>query len=127
MMSPADHIAQLECVVRDQITEIDRLRAVIDQRDAEIGALVDWIASDEGALGALRAVYVDPRSSPATKVKAASAAIGFEIARPPSASIVGTFSLYEALERPQKPITIEHESSLASDRAGEALTGPEEP
>jgi hypothetical protein len=111
MMSPADQIVQLEYVVREQMAEIDRLRGEVDK-------LVDWIAGDQDALSALRAIYADPRSSPTNKVKAASAAIGFERAKPPSATIVANFSLYDALERPK---TIEHQASLASDHGGEAI------
>jgi hypothetical protein len=124
MLSPAAYIAQLEGVVREQMAEIDQLRATIGRKDAELDALVGWIASDEGALSALKAVYADPRQHTTNKVKAASAAIGYEMAKPRSAAIVANFNLYEALER--KPVTtIEHEAPLASDRGGEALTGPE--
>jgi hypothetical protein len=91
MMSPADQIAELEYVIREQMGEIDRLRAVIDQRDAEIAAMVDWIAGDQDALSALRAAYVDPRSSPANKIKAAASAIAFERSKPASVSVVVDF------------------------------------
>jgi hypothetical protein len=126
MMSPADYIAQLECVVREQMAEMDQLRATISRKDAELDTLVDWIRGDAGALEALQAVYADPRQSPANVIKSASAAVAYERAKPPSAAIVANFNLYEALERP-KPMTIEHQGSLASDRGGEALTGPDEP
>jgi hypothetical protein len=91
MMSPADHIAQLECVVRDQMREIDELRAAIGRKDAELDVLVAWIAGDADALGALQAVYADPRSSPANKVKAAIGAIAFERSKPASVSVVVDF------------------------------------
>jgi hypothetical protein len=123
MQSPADYIRQLETVVREQMAEIDQLRATICQKDAELDGVIDWIRGDAGALEALQAIYADPRQSPANVIKSASAAINFERSRPPSAAIVANLDLYAALER--KPMTIEHEAPLASDRAGEALTGPE--
>ena len=91
MMSPADYIAQLECVVREQMTEIDQLRAAISRKDQELDALVAWIAGDADAHSALRAIYADPRSSPANKIKAAIGSIGYEIAKPASVSVVVDF------------------------------------
>src|SRR6516225_1302079 len=84
MMSPADYIAQLECVVREQMAEIDQLRAAIGQKDRELDGLISWIAGDADALGALQSVYADPRSSPAIKTKAAIGAIAFERSKPAS-------------------------------------------
>ena len=91
MMSPADYIAQLESVVREQMAEIDQLRAAIGQKDQELDVLVAWIASDADALGALRSVYADPRSSPANKIKTAASAIAFERSKPASVSVVVDF------------------------------------
>jgi hypothetical protein len=91
MMSPADHIAQLECVVRDQMAEIDQLRAAIGQKDQELDAVVAWIAGDEDALGTLRSVYVDPRTSVPNKVKAASSALPFERSKPASVTVIVDF------------------------------------
>jgi hypothetical protein len=91
MMSPADYIAQLESVVREQMAEIDQLRAAIGQKDAELDGLIAWIATDADALGALQSVYADPRSSPAIKTKAAIGAIAFERSKPASVSVVVDF------------------------------------
>src|SRR6516165_9604417 len=91
MMSPADYIAQLESVVREQMAEIDQLRAAIGQKDQELDSLITWIAGDADALGALQAVYADPRSSPANKIKAAASAIAFERSKPASVSVVVDF------------------------------------
>src|SRR5215831_2544821 len=91
MMSPADHIAQLEYALREQMGEIDRLRAIIDQKDVELDAVISWIAGDEDALGVLRSVYVDPRTSVPNKVKAASSALPFERSKPASAVIIADF------------------------------------
>jgi hypothetical protein len=84
MMSPADHIAQLESVVREQMAEIDQLRAEVD-------ALVDWIAGEKDALSALQAAYVDPRSTPTNKIRAASSAIAYERSKPASVTIIADF------------------------------------
>jgi hypothetical protein len=91
MMSPADYIAQLEGVVREQMAEIDQLRVAIGQKDQELDVLISWIAGDAGALEVLQSVYADPRSSPANKVKAAIGAIAFERSKPASVSVVVDF------------------------------------
>jgi hypothetical protein len=91
MMSPADYIAQLESVVREQMTEIDQLRAAIVQKDQDLDGLIAWIATDADALGALQSVYADPRTSVPNKVKAASSALPFERSKPASVSVVVDF------------------------------------
>src|SRR6516165_5358069 len=77
MTSPADQFAQLEYVIREQMAEIDQLRAEVD-------GLVDWIAGEKDALSALQAVYVDPRSTPTNRIRAASSAIPYERSKPAS-------------------------------------------
>jgi hypothetical protein len=80
----SDDYAQYREVARLQYEEIEKLRAVIKQKDVELDVLVGWIAGDAGALEALQSVYADPRTSTANKVKAATSAIGFEISKPAS-------------------------------------------
>jgi hypothetical protein len=84
MTSSADQIAQLEYVIREQMREIDQLRT-------EIGALVDWIAGEKDALSALQAAYVDPRSTPTNKIRAASSAIAYERSKPASVTVIADF------------------------------------
>ena len=84
MTSPADQIAQLEYVIREQMAEIDQLRAEVD-------ALVDWIAGEKDALSALQAAYVDPRSTPTNKIRAAASAIAYERSKPASVTVVVDF------------------------------------
>src|SRR6516165_7587854 len=91
MTAPADYIVQLEQVVREQMAEIDQLRATISQKDQELDGLIAWIATDADALGALQSVYADPRASVANKVKAAIGAIAFERSKPASVSVVVDF------------------------------------
>jgi hypothetical protein len=89
MLSPADHIAQLEYVVREQMTEIDRLRAEVHQLRTENQRLLDWIMGDgPDALTALQKVYSNPRTDDAGVVRAATAALPFERAKPASVSVV---------------------------------------
>jgi hypothetical protein len=76
-MTPADQIAQLEYVIREQMAEIDQLRA-------EVAGLVDWIAGEKDALSTLQAAYVDPRSTPTNKIRAAASAIAYERSKPAS-------------------------------------------
>jgi hypothetical protein len=131
MMSPADHIAQLEYALREQMTVIDELRATVDQRNAEIAELVAWIATDADALGTLRSVYVDPRTSVPNKVKAAASALPFERTRPASVNIVVDFReqvkaarLHTIEQRRLEWGRAESQPQLGSDHGGDAL-GPE--
>ena len=79
-----DKIAQLEYVIREQMAEIDQLRAEVD-------ALVDWIAGEKDALSALQAAYVDPRSTPTNKIRAAASAIAYERSKPASVTVIADF------------------------------------
>ena len=127
MTAPADYIAQLEQVVREQMTEIDQLRATIREKDVELDGLVAWIAGDADALAALQALYVDPRSSPAIKAKAAIGAIAFERSKPASVSVIVDF---KSRVRDARMHTIElrrsewAQAQLGGDHEGEAL-GPD--
>ena len=78
-------------VARLQYEEIERLRAQIREKDAELDVLVAWIAGDADAHAALCSVYADPRSSPANKIKTAASAIAFERSKPASVSVVVDF------------------------------------
>jgi|SRR6516165_1854359 hypothetical protein len=78
-------------VARLQYAEIERLRAALKQRDAELDGLVGWIAGDQDALSALQAVYADPRMNPANRIKAAASALPFERSKPASVSVVVDF------------------------------------
>ena len=115
MLSPADYIAQLESVVREQMATMDQLRATIGQKDAELDGVIDWIRGDAGALEALQAIYVDPRQSPANVIKSASAAINFERSRPPSAALIGSFKLSDYFQARREPRVIEHDESESID------------
>jgi len=132
MTSSADQIAQLEYVIREQMREIDQLRA-------EIGALVDWIAGEKDALSALQAAYVDPRSTPTNKIRAASSAIAYERSKPASVSVIVDFKsrVHDARMQTvelrkqewtrQEPLDLDAPTPptiLGGDREGEAL-GPD--
>jgi hypothetical protein len=94
MSSSADQIAQLEYVIREQMAEIEQLRAEVD-------GLVDWIAGGNDALSALQAAYVDPRSTPTNKIRAASSAIAYERSKPASVAVVVDFKarVHDARQR----------------------------
>ena len=139
MTSLVDQIAQLEHALREQMGEIDRLRAIIDQKDVELDAVVAWIACDEDALGTLRSVYVDPRTSVPNKVKAASSALPFERSKPASITIIADFKervrntrlhtveLRKAEWARQEPLDLDAPTPptiLGGDHEGEAL-GPD--
>jgi hypothetical protein len=127
MTSPADRIAQLEYVIREQMAEIDQLRAEVD-------GLVDWIAGEKDALSALQAAYVDPRSTPTNKIRAAASAIAYERSKPASvvvqvdfaqqvkAARLHTLELRKAEWARQEQLDLP--PALGNDHEGEAL-GPE--
>ena len=127
-----DKIAQLEYVVREQMAEIDQLRA-------EVAALVDWIAGEKDALSALQAAYVDPRSTPTNKIRAASSAIAYERSKPASVVVqidfksrvrdarMQTLELRKQEWTRQEPLDLDAPAPptiLGGDHEGEAL-GPE--
>jgi hypothetical protein len=81
---PANQVARLEYVVREQMAEIDRLRA-------EVSTLVDWVMGDRDALTALQAIYNNATTSETNRVKAAAAAIGYERPKPAASLVVVDF------------------------------------
>ena len=103
MMSPADRIIELEHVVRQLMAETDRLQA-------EVAELVSWIQEGDGALGVLQALYASPRSTEATKLKAAIGAIGFEIARPAQVSVIVDFKAQVRAAREKANATLKAEA-----------------
>ena len=139
----SDDCEQYREIARLQYEEIERLRALIKQRDTELDVLVGWIAGDQDALSALQAVYADPRSSPANKIKAAASAIAFERSKPASVTVVVDFKekvrniRLRTLElqkaewaaqdaQPKLPLDLDAPASptvLGGDQEGEAL-GP---
>jgi hypothetical protein len=87
----SDDYEQYREVARLQYEEIERLRALINQRDTELDVLVGWIAGDQDALSALQAVYADPRTSVPNKIKASIGALPFERSKPASITVVADF------------------------------------
>ena len=127
-----DKIAQLEYVIREQMREIDQLRAEVD-------GLVDWIAGGQDALSALQAAYVDPRSTPTNKIRAAASAIAYERSKPASVVVqidfksrvrdarMQTVELRKQEWTRQEPLDLDAPTPptiLGGDREGEAL-GPD--
>jgi hypothetical protein len=138
-MKSRDYESEYQEVARLQYGEIERLRAMVKQRDAEIAAMVDWIASDQDALSALRAAYIDPRSRAGDKIRAAASALPFERSKPASvvvqidfrervkASRLHTVELRKAEWARQEPLDLDAPTPatiLGGDREGEAL-GPD--
>jgi hypothetical protein len=107
-MTADSQIAELASLVRDQMREIDRLRCVAVQAERaraenvrlkdEIDALIGWIGGDGDALACLQQIYANPRTTEASKIRAASAALPFEKAKP-AATVNNVFRLYDYLER----------------------------
>jgi hypothetical protein len=108
-MTADSQIAELASLVRDQMREIDRLRTVAVQAERaraenvrlkdEIDALIAWIGGDGDALACLQQIYANPRTTEASKIRAASAALPFEKAKPAATvNNVVTRSLFDTLE-----------------------------
>jgi hypothetical protein len=104
-ITPDPQIARLEYTVREQ-------RALMDQMQAEIDRLVDWIMGDKDALTCLQAVYNSPEESAGNKVRAAAAAIGYE--RPKMATSLVVVDFRERVRQARlraplvEPKVIEH-------------------
>jgi hypothetical protein len=107
-MTADSQIAELASLVRDQMREIDRLRTVAVQAERaraenvrlkdEIDALIGWIGGDGDALACLQQIYANPRTTEASKIWAASAALPFEKAKP-AATVNNIHTLFDTLER----------------------------
>ena len=102
--SPQQKLDRFECVIRLQMTEIDKLRDEIKQ-------LVEWINGDRDALSCLQFIYNDPNASDANRVKAAAAAIGFERPKMTVSVRVGPAVLADRLDQARvvNPKLIEHD------------------
>jgi hypothetical protein len=123
-----DSTAELEDVIRQQMDEIDRQRALVSQKNAEIDALVAWIAGESDALSTLQSVYADPRVNIPNKVKAAIGAIAYERSKPASVIITADWT---ARTRDARLVQLELDKAewsrqqqlpiLASDHEGDSL------
>ena len=60
------------------LDENEALRAERDQLRMEIDRLVSWINGDHDALHCLQSIYNSPHADQGSRIKAASAAIGYE-------------------------------------------------
>jgi hypothetical protein len=81
MSAPADPqklIAEMDGALHTMLDENEALRAERDQLRAEVKRLVDWITGDRDALVCLQSIYNDPSAPENNRIKAASAAIGYE-------------------------------------------------
>ena len=120
MSAPADPqklIAEMDDALHTMLDENEALRAERDQLRAEIKQLVDWVMGDRDALVCLQSIYNDPSAPENSRIKAASAAIGYE--RPKltfGVQISGPAVLGERLDQGRtiktvnQPPLIEHQS-----------------
>jgi len=82
--------------------------ARIKELEAEVERLTHVIEGSCDALMVLQEIYSDPRNPPSVAMKAASCALAFERAKPPSTSVSASFSLFDLLEeRRQRTKVIE--------------------
>jgi hypothetical protein len=71
-------VTEYQHVIREQMAEIEKLRAEYDGLVDENRRLLDWIMGDADAHTVLQSVYTNPASSEANRVKAAAASLPFE-------------------------------------------------
>jgi hypothetical protein len=102
-----------------QMAEIDRQRAVIAQRDAEIDGLIAWIASDADAHSTLMAIYADPRQNTANKTRAAGLALPFEKAKP--AAVVVQIDFRERVRNARLKTMAETKARWAAEDAAKLI------
>jgi hypothetical protein len=69
--SAEQKLNRFECVIRLQMTEIDKLRA-------EVQRLVSWIMGDLDSLTVLQSIYTNPAASEGNRIRAAAASLPFE-------------------------------------------------
>jgi hypothetical protein len=104
-MTPDPQITRLQYTVREQATEINRLRDEIDR-------LLGWVNGDTDALTTLQGVYLDPKESPGNRIKAAASAIGYERPKMATSLVVVDFRERVRQERLKAPLVepkvIEH-------------------
>ena len=81
MNAPADPqklIAEMDGALNTMLDENEALRAQVVELQAEVKQLVDWVTGDRDALVCLQSIYNDPSAPENNRIKAASAAIGYE-------------------------------------------------
>jgi len=81
MSAPADPqklIAEMDGALHTMLDENEALRTQVAKLQAEVKQLVDWVMGDRDALVCLQSIYNDAGADKGTRIKAASAAIGYE-------------------------------------------------
>jgi len=111
-----EYVDRLEHACRAQNVRIDEQRARIQELEIENQRLIDWIMGDANAHTALQAVYNNPNSSEANRVKAAAAAINYEQGKvrdePPVLELKAWMPLSELV-----PIRMKRDLELEAEQA----------
>jgi hypothetical protein len=85
------NVRHLLDLIKQQNAAIEKLIAERDSQRQEISALVSWIQEDKDALMCLQQIYNNPTVDEVNRIKAASAAIGYERGKPAQVSVVIDF------------------------------------
>jgi hypothetical protein len=113
-MQPQELLDRCEYTIKYQMQEIDRLRAELERRDAELSQLLEWINGDTDALVCLQRTYMDPHTPTSDRIKAAASAIAYERAKLAVSVRVGPALLGQRLDQTgmktiNSPKVIEHQ------------------
>jgi hypothetical protein len=112
----------LKQIVRMQMAEIDRLRAEVEQHQAENRRLLEWIMGEgPDALLTLQKIYSDPRTSVPNAIKSATAALKVEH---PTGSVVIQVEDWAAKTRAIRLRALERDRARwALEDAGKTIEG----
>jgi hypothetical protein len=70
-------VIEYENALSKMMDENESLQAQVANLNGQVSTLIDWVMGDVDALTALQEIYVNC-DDPATRIKAAAAAIGYE-------------------------------------------------
>jgi hypothetical protein len=111
----AQLLDRMEYALKCQVEEINRLRAELERRDAELTHLLAWVNEDCDALTILQRIYLDHNATTPDRIKAAGAAIAYERPKLTLSMQIGPALLGQRLDRARmktvEPKVIEHQSS----------------
>ena len=114
-------VQEMADVVRRQMAAIDQLKAENAQLKNELAALVAWAQCDDDALMVLQKTYSNPNASEDRKLKAATAALPYERAKPAAQSVGVVVSLVEHVRTIRLAQEAKDRARWAAEDAGKLI------